>query len=406
MSDSFSRWRHRPRPMRAVKRLAAPLPMTTFAFALALGLASTRTEAQERIKIGVLVPLSGNYQSSGTDILNGAKLAVSHLNAAGGVLGKKLELVERDDACNPDRAANAASELIAAGVVAVAGGYCSSAALPESRILHTTRIPYVLDASTFPALTEHGWPDVFRTIGRTDTQGGYAATLMKDVLHATRAAVVNDGTAYSQGLASSTIAALEREGVKVVYDNALTPGQQDYRDVAKAAADTHPDVLYFTGYYTEAAVLAKNLRALGSGIKHFMGNGTADPSLIEKGGEAVEGMIVTTSPLPQFMTSASATRYIKAYEAEFGHPPGPYSIYEYDAIGVTARAIEQANSTEPEAISAALHRLGRYDGATGSIAFDAKGDRTRPAFMAVMVRGGKFEPYASLDAKGRWEARK
>jgi ABC-type branched-subunit amino acid transport system substrate-binding protein len=113
-------------------------------------------------------------------------------------------------------------------------------------------------------------------------------------------------------------------------------------------------------------------------------------------------MIVTTSPLPQFMTGPNAKRYIKAYEAAFGHAPGPYSIYEYDAIGVTARAIEQARSTKPEDISAALHELAAYDGATGEIAFDEKGDRRKPAFIAVTVRGGKFEPFARLDAKQHW----
>ncbi|MGG1946916.1 branched-chain amino acid ABC transporter substrate-binding protein [Trinickia sp. NRRL B-1857] len=387
------------------RRPYAPLAAVTIV-ALAVGFAPGRTQAQEHIKIGVLVPLSGSYQSSGTDILNGAKLAVNHLNAAGGVLGKQLELVERDDACNPDQGANAATELVAARVVAVAGGYCSSAALPELRILHATKTPYILDASTHPALTEHGWGDVFRTIGRTDKQGAYAASLMKELLHATRVAVVNDGTAYSQGLAKSTVDALARDGVKVSYDNALTPGQRDYRDVAQAAAASGADVLYFTGYYTEAAVLAKALRASKSGIKHLMGNGTADPSLIANGGEAVEGMIVTTSPLPQFMTSPNAKRYIKSYEAAFGHTPGPYSIYEYDAIGVTARAIEQAHSAKPEAIAAALHEVAGYDGATGEIAFDEKGDRTKPAFIAVTVRGGKFEPFARLDPKQHWVAAK
>ncbi|WP_206951799.1 branched-chain amino acid ABC transporter substrate-binding protein [Trinickia acidisoli] len=373
---------------------------------LTLGFPPQAVRAQDIIKIGVPVPLSGSYRGSGTDIVDGAKLAVAQINAGGGVLGKQLELMPQDDACNPDEAANAANRLITAGVVAVVGGYCSSAALPELRVLHEVNIPFVLDASAHPALTSHGWQDVFRTIGRSDKQGGYVASLMKDLLHAKRAAVINDGTTYSQGLAQSTVAALKQDGVEVVYDNAITPGQKNYRDVVQAAADSKPDVLYFTGYYTEAAVLAANLREVKPTIKHFMGNGTADPSLIAHGGAAVEGMIVTTSPLPQFMTSQGARRYVKAYEAAYQQAPGPYSIYEYDAVGVTARAIKDAKSTKPEDITAALHKLKRYDGATGEIAFDEKGDRTKPTFMAVTVRHGKFEPYASLDGKGRWVAMK
>lgn len=371
---------------------------------LAVALVAHATHAQDAktLKIGVPVPLSGSYEHAGTDIVDGAKLAAEKINAAGGVLGEKLEIVTRDDGCNADQAAKAASELAAAGVVAVAGGYCSSAALPELRVLHDRHIPYVLDASTFPQLTEHGWNDVFRTIGRMDAQGVLAANFMKDVLHVQRAAVINDGTTYSQGLAQSTIAALKNQGVEVVYDEAITPGQPEYRNNVKAAAALKPDVLYFTGYYTEAIVLAENRRELASTIKYFMGNGAADPSLIDKGGPATEGMIVTTSPLPQMLATPEAHRFVKAYHTAYGHAPGPYSVYEYDAVGVTATAIERAKSAKPEDIAAALHKLGNYNGATGQIAFDQNGDRAKTAFMAVTIRGGKFEPYARLDANRHW----
>lgn len=373
---------------------------------LPIALAPQDAQAQDTIKIGVPAPLSGSYASGGADIVDGGRLAVDQINAAGGELGRKLELVPQDDACNPDEAAKAASQLVAAGVVAVAGGYCSSAALPELRVLHDRHIPYVLGASTSPQLTEHGWEDVFRTIGRADAQGGFVAHFMQDMLHAKRAAVIDDGSTYSQGLAQSTIAALKQDGVEVVYDHAITPGQADYRDVIKAAADSKADVLYFTGYYNDAAVLAKERVDLTPAIKYFMGNGTADPSLIEKGGQAVEGMIVTTSPLPQFFQQPRARRFVKAYESAYQRAPGPYSVYEYDAIGVAAQAIKNAKSTRPEDIAAALHALASYNGATGEIEFDQKGDRVNAPFMAVTVRNGKFVPYASLDARGRWVAAK
>jgi ABC-type branched-subunit amino acid transport system substrate-binding protein len=380
-----------------IARLAGPAVI-----GLAIGLAAPMARAQDTVNIGVLAPLSGSYQDAGIDIVNGAKLAMEQINASGGVLGRRLELISQDDACNPDQAAKAASQLAAAGAVAVAGGYCSSAALPELRVMHDERIPYVLDASAFPELTEHGWRNAFRTIGRTDAQGALAANLLKTALHVKRAAVMSDGTTYSQGLARSTVAALKADGVEVVYDNAISPGQQDYRDVVKTVNDLRPDVLYYTGYYTEAAVLAKDLRSLNSGIKYFMGNGTADRSLIDKGGAAVEGMIVTTSPLPQFLNNARAREFVKAYRNAYQHEPGPYSVYEYDAVGVTAQAIRQAKSAKPEDIAEALHGLKSYNGATGEIAFDQKGDRLKAAFMAVTVRNGRFEPYATLDSQGRW----
>jgi branched-chain amino acid transport system substrate-binding protein len=383
------------------RRRTAPLAASAL-LGLAFGFIPAVPQAQNTIKIGVLAPLSGSYAEAGIDIVNGAKVAVEQINAGGGVLGRKLELIPQDDACNPDVAAKAASQLATAGAVAVDGGYCSSAALPELRVLHDERIPYVLDASAFPELTQHGWQNAFRTIGQTDAQGALVANLLKTALHVKRAAVVNDGTTYSQGLARSTVAALKADGVQVVYDNAISPGQQDYRDVVKTVNDLRPDVLYYTGYYTEAAVLAKDLRSLNSGIKYFMGNGTADRSLIDKGGAAVEGMIVTTSPLPQFLNNARAREFVKAYRNAYQREPGPYSVYEYDAVGVTAQAIRQAKSAKPEDIAEALHGLKSYNGATGEIAFDQKGDRLKAAFMAVTVRNGRFEPYATLDSQGRW----
>ena len=392
-----ARFRGTPLIRHRIVSLAAVL-LTGLPFALASGPA----QAQDALKIGVLAPLSGSYQDAGIDIVNGAKLAVEQINAGGGVLGRKLELLSQDDACNPDVAAKAAGQLAAAGVVAVDGGYCSSAALPELRVLHDERIPYVLDASTFPQLTQHRWQTAFRTIGQTDAQGALVANLLKTALRVKRAAVMNDGTTYSQGLARSTVAALKAEGIEVVYDNAISPGQQVYGDVVKTVNDLKPDVLYYTGYYSEAAVLAKDLRSLKSGIKYFMGNGTADRSLIDKGGAAVEGMIVTTSPLPQFLNNARAREFVKAYRKTYQREPGPYSVYEYDAVGVTAQAIREAKSAKPDDIAEALHGLTSYKGATGEIAFDQKGDRIKAAFMAVTVRNGRFEPYATLDSQEQW----
>lgn len=391
-----------------VRRHASFMPpcVALSGWALSIGVAFALTlriaHAQDAIKIGVAVPLSGNYGSAGIDIVDGAELAVRQINAAGGVLGKKLALVSQDDACDADKAANAAKQLVAARVTAMAGGYCSSAALAELRVSHAAGIPSVLDASTAPGLTDDGWNDVFRTIGRADAQGQLVSGLMKALLHVKRAAVINDGTTYSQGLAEHLVAALKQDGIAVVYDGALTPGQPSYHDIAEAAADKAPDALYFTGYFTEAAVLAKDLRQLKPQIQYFMGGGTADPSLIEKGGSAVEGMIVTTSPLPQYLKTSSAQRFLKGYEKAYGRAPGPYSVYEYDAVGVTAQAIANAKSDKPTDVAAALHALRNYHGATGEIAFDRKGDRAKAAYMAVVVRHGRFEPYAQLDAKGRW----
>jgi len=391
------------RTSRAFDRLRHAALLGSGTLALSILMVPSAAFAQETIKIGVPVPLSGSYSQAGKDIMNGAQLAADDINAKGGVLGKKIELVSADDKCDADAAADAATALVHEGVVAVAGGYCSSAAMPELRVFHSANMAYVMDASTNPELTEKGWDNAFRTIGRDDEQGPFAAKFMKEVLHAKSVAVVNDNTTYSKGLADNTVEALKKEGVDVVYNDALTPGQVDYADVAKNVTASKPDVVYYTGYYPEAALLMKDIRQLKLPAKYLMGgDGTTDPTLIQTAGPAAKGVICTTAPLPQFLTSEKARRFVADYKKAYKIGPGPYSIYEYDAVGVVAKAIADANSTNAADIVAALHKIKSFDGATGDISFNDKGDRANAAYMAVIAQGGSFKPYRELAANGRW----
>jgi len=385
-------------------RLRGTLHATLGAVILALAALAPGLAHSDTIKIGVPVPLSGSSAAAGTDILNGAKLAAAKINAAGGVLGKQIELVPEDDACDAQTAVQAAQKLVDAGVVAVAGGYCSSAALPELSAFHRAGIPYVLDASTNPKLTEMGYNTVFRTIGRDDQQGPFAASFMKNALRARTAAVIDDNTTYSKGLAQNTVDALKKMGVDVVYAESITPGQMDYSPTLTKVASLKPDVIYYTGYFSEAGLLVKEARQLGLKMTIMGGDATNDPTLMKAAGPAADGMIITTSPLAQFLSGAHD--YVDQYTKTYGQGPGPYSVYEYDAVGVTAKAIADAKSTKPAAIAAALHKINSYPGLTGTIGFDPKGDRSRAVYITIIVRGDEFEPYQRQDASGKWEMMK
>jgi branched-chain amino acid transport system substrate-binding protein len=358
--------------------------------------------AQGTIKIGVPVPLSGSYASAGEDILNGAKLAADHINALGGVLGKKIELVAEDDACDAQTAVQAAQKLIDAGVVAVAGGYCSSAALPELTPLHRAGIAYVLDASTNPKLTKLRFNDVFRTIGRDDQQGPFAADFMANFLHAKRAAVINDNTTYAKGLADAAVAALKKDNVDVVYDNAITPGQMDYTPVLTRVASLKPDATYYTGYFSEAGLMVKEAKEINFPGRFMGGDATNSPVLIKTAGPAADGMLITTAPLAQFLSGAKG--FVTEYQNQFHTEPGPYSVYEYDAVGVVAQAIKDANSDKPSAIIDALHKVKDYQGLTGTITFNKAGDRARAVYIVIEVKNDQFVPYVRLNDQGKWES--
>ena len=350
---------------------------------------------QGAILIGVPVPLSGEYASAGTDILHGAQLAAKDINAKGGVNGKKIQIVSKDDACQASTGSQAAQKLISQGIVAAAGGYCSTAAFPELQAFHRMGIPYVMDASTNPQLTEQHFAEAFRTIGRDDEQGPIAASFITGFLHGKRVAVGNDNSTYAKGLADATVSALQQDGAQVVFNNALTPGQSDYTSFLTKIGQAKPQVFYYTGYYPEFGLLLKEAKQLGLKFTMMGGDANNDPTLIKTAGSAASGAMMTTAPLAQFLSSAKG--YVDAYQSAYGTSPGPYSTYEYDAVGVVAQAIRNAHSTTPGKITAALKSIS-YKGISGDFHFDSAGDRKPANYIIITVKGDSFAPYKQYDS--------
>ena len=343
------------------------------------------------IKIGVPVPLSGGNAKMGNDISQAATLAVEEWNAKGGVLGRKLEIVAFDDACDAQQSVTAAHKLVDGGVVAVAGGYCSSAAIPASAVYHDAGVAFVADASSNPKLTDQGFENVFRVIGRDDQQGPYAAGFMMNTLKAKKIAIIHDNTLYAKGLADATKAALEgKPGVQVVFFDAVTPGEKDFSAVLTKVKSLSPDVTYYTGYYPEGGLIAKQFKDLGVPGKFMAGDANNDPTFISEAGPASEGVYVTSTPLPQDQSSAKS--FIDRYKKRWNQDPGPYSALEYDAVNVVINAIKQSGSTDRAAVIKAITATKNYQGATGAINFDKKGDRTSVLYITYIIKGGKFVP--------------
>ena len=344
------------------------------------------------IKIGVPVPLSGGNAKMGNDISQAATLAVEEWNAKGGVLGRKLEIVAFDDACDAQQSVTAAHKLVDGGVVAVAGGYCSSAAIPASAVYHDAGVAFVADASSNPKLTDQGFENVFRVIGRDDQQGPYAAGFMMNTLKAKKIAIIHDNTLYAKGLADATKAALEgKPGVQVVFFDAVTPGEKDFSAVLTKVKSLSPDVTYYTGYYPEGGLIAKQFKDLGVPGKFMAGDANNDPTFISEAGPASEGVFVTSTPLPQDQSSAKS--FIDRYKKRWNQDPGPYSALEYDAVNVVINAIKQSGSTDRAAVIKAITATKNYQGATGAINFDKKGDRASVLYITYIIKGGKFVPF-------------
>lgn len=353
------------------------------------------------ILIGVPGPTSGQYASAGEDIVNAAKLAASDINDKGGVLGRPIEIIGQDDACQAQTAAQAASKLISQGIVAAAGGYCSGASAPELAAFHDAKIPYVMAASTNPDLTEQGFPEAFRTIFRDDAQGPFVAKFIHEYLKATKVAVVHDSTTYAKGLADATVKGLKDLGIDVVFFDALTPGQSDYTSILTKVAQSKPDVFYYSGYFAEFGLLLKQAKQLGLSFQMMGGDANNDPTIIATAGSAADGVLIDTAPLAQFISTAAG--YVGEYKAKYGNEPGPYGTYTYDGVGVIAKAIEKAGSTDPAEITKALHDVGDYEGVTGTFHFNAKGDREPVEYIIITIKDGKFALAVQANKDGVFE---
>ena len=361
------------------------------------------------IKVGITGPFTGAYADPGTAIRNAGELAIADINAAGGINGRMLQGVPEDDACDAQQGTQAAEKLLTQGIIAIVGGYCSGASIPESDILHRTGdLPFITAASSNPKFTEQGYDNVFRMVSRDDAEAPADVSFMKDWLKASKIAILHDNTTYAKGLADSAKTAAAASGVTVTYFDAITPGQKDYSSALTRVGTTHPDVLFYTGYYPEFGLLAKEYVSLAPSFKLNGVSADVDPSVIKVAGTALNnpGITINTLPTTEFIHNTQNDAFTQKYQQKYGRAPGDYSSYEYDGMTALAQALkDDGGKTDAKSLNAALHAVSISSGTTGSIKFDSKGDRPTPLFLAVHASGNPptFSPIA-IRQNGAWVA--
>jgi branched-chain amino acid transport system substrate-binding protein len=361
------------------------------------------------INVGITGPFSGPYADPGSAIRNAGQLAIDDINAAGGISGRKLQALPEDDACDAQTGVQAAQKLLNQSIVAIVGGYCSGASIPESDTLHRNGdLPFITAASSNPKFTEQGYDNVFRMVSRDDQEAPADVSFMHDFLKANKIAIMHDNTTYAKGVADSAKQAAQSSGMTVTYFDAITPGQKDYTAALEKVATTSPDVLFYTGYYPEFGLLAKEYVALKPPYKLDGDSATVDPSVIKVAGKALldPGITFTTLPTTEFIHNAQNDAFTKEYQKRYGTVPGDYSSYEYDGMMALAQALKNnGGKTDAKSLNAALHAVNIASGITGPIAFDSKGDRPTPTFLAVHATGDppQFVPLA-IRLGGTWKA--
>ncbi|HUX77822.1 MAG TPA: branched-chain amino acid ABC transporter substrate-binding protein [Anaerolineae bacterium] len=341
------------------------------------------------LKIGLEGPMTGDYAYEGQGFEKAVRLLVDQTNAAGGLLGRQIELVVEDDAGDPTQAALVAQRLVDAKVVAVIGAYNSTATEPASAIYNEAGILHVTPSSTATRLTEKGYQRFFRVCFLDDRQGLFAAQFANEVLGVQTFGILHDNSTYAQGLAEHSKRYAEELGINVAFYDAINPDDTDFTPILTNIGAVGLDAIYFTGYHAQGGLLLKQSGELGLDLTWMMGNACNNPELVQIAGLAnAVGTYITTEPLPKDVDYPEAKKFVTDFEAKYGQSPDSvWWMMAAEAFNVIRYAIEQTKSTDSAVLADYLHNTMKdFPGLTGPIlGWDEKGDRLGTIHLAYII---------------------
>jgi branched-chain amino acid transport system substrate-binding protein len=351
--------------------------------------APVKEVVKETIKIGVAGPHTGDLAPYGIPTKEAAEMVAAQVNAAGGVLGKQIEVLPMDDQCKPEIATNAATKLVSEGVDVVIGHVCSGATKAALGIYKEANIIAVSPSATNPPLTQSGdYPNFYRTIAPDDDQGKLAADFATDKLGAKKIAILHDKGDYGKGFADFSKQFVEAGGkAEVVLFEGVTPGAMDYSAVVQKVRSVNADAVIFGGYHPEASKLVSQMNKKRMKIPFIGPDGVKGNGFLEIAGKDAEGVYATG---PMDVSSYAENQQAKAdYTSKYGKEPGTFFDQGYAAMQVILNAIEVSGGTEYANLEKAL-KGSFVDTAVGKIKFDAKGDAEGVGFSVYQVQGGQF----------------
>jgi branched-chain amino acid transport system substrate-binding protein len=361
----------------------------TVAVICAFMFAAGTAVAADTIKMGVAGPHSGDLASYGIPTIKAAELVVKEINAKGGVLGKKVELLVEDDVCKPEVATNTATKLVSEGVHVVLGHICSGATKAALGIYKDSNIPVMSPSATNPALTQSGdYPNFFRTIASDDAQARLEVDFALDNLKLKKIAVLHDKGDYGKGLAEFAKAFLEEDPrAEVVLYEGITPGAVDYSAVVQKIKRSNADAVIFGGYHPEASKIVTQMRKKRMKTTFISDDGVMDDTFIKVAQKYAEG-VYATGPM-DVSKNPMAMAANEAHKKAYGADPGAFFLNAYSAALALLNAIEQAGSTDYAAVTNAL-RTKDVETPLGKIRFDDRGDAIGVGFSMYQVQDGVY----------------
>jgi branched-chain amino acid transport system substrate-binding protein len=348
------------------------------------------------VKIGHAGPLTGGIAHLGKDDENGVHLAVDEATAKKMKIGGKtikFEMQSEDDQADPKMGPTIAQKFVDAKVAGVVGHLNSGVSIPASAVYNQAGIPMISGSATNPKLTEQGFKVVFRTVGRDDQQGPAVAAYVASELKAKKVAIADDATAYGEGLANEVEKTLKAAGVNVVAREKTNDKATDFKAILTKMKGKNPDVIFYGGMDATSGPMIKQARELGIKAVFAFGDGACTSEMTKLGGPASEGLICSQAGLPTQMASKA---FQDAFKAKYGEVK-QYAPFFYDGANILIAAMQKADSTDPAKYLPMVAAIS-FDGATGHIEFDAKGDRKDAEMTIFQMKSGNVEPVAIMKA--------
>jgi branched-chain amino acid transport system substrate-binding protein len=361
--------------------------------AVALFAAYGAATAQEVVKIGHVAPMSGPQAHYGKDNENGVRMAIEDLNAQGVTIGGKkvkLEIQAEDDAADPKQGTAAAQKLCDAKVAGVVGHLNSGTTIPAAKVYNDCGIPHVTGAATNPNLTKPGYKTTYRIIANDNALGAALALHAADKLKLKTVAIIDDRTAYGQGVADVFKKTAESKGMKVVDQQFTNDKATDFMAILTSIKAKNPDAIFYGGMDVQAGPMLRQMEQLGlTKAKFFGGDGicTTEIAKLAAGAKTLDNVVcaeggASLDKMPG--GKAWRDRYDKKYPSQFQI----YSPYTYDATFVLVDAMKRANSTDPKKYIPFLQKT-NYKGVTANIVFEPNGELKNAASTLYTYKDGK-----------------
>ncbi|AOU99650.1 branched chain amino acid ABC transporter substrate-binding protein [Acidihalobacter yilgarnensis] len=361
-----------------IKRILAVIAVSILGVGAAFG--------AEIVKFGVQAPITGNYANEGQGIEKAVRLLAKQQNAKGGLLGHKIEVVVCDDEGKATQGALCARRLVNDGVFAVIGTYTSGAASAAQPIYARANVIQTSDG-TAEMLTRRGYKTFFRNAPPNSAEAKFTAHYLVKIKHYSRIAVLSDHSSFSKGLGDATEAAVKRDGGHVIYRGYITAGSQNFMSVLTKIKSLKPDVIYFSGYYSDGGLLRAQQARLGIKAVFVGGDANQNTEFAKIAGSAARGTVIVNVPAPANLPYAEAKAFLADYKAAYGTaPPSIFTLTNADGMRAIMYAVEKTKSLNPDKVEDFLHHLRDFRGITGPLGFNKHGERLGSAFQAFEIQ--------------------